>query len=89
MTLSKFRPEDSQFCNDLLSALLSGNIMLCACELIQTLVCKGKTVIIVLKILDTTVGAQDCAPLVIMLFNLLMKGLLPLEKMFGNTGVNM
>jgi hypothetical protein len=55
VTLSKFHSDDSWFCSDLSPALLSGTSMLCACELIQILVCKGKTVMIVLKILGTKV----------------------------------
>jgi hypothetical protein len=60
LTLSKFHPKDSQFCSGLSTTLLSCTYMLCAHELIRILVCKGKTVMIVLKILGINVqGARD------------------------------
>jgi hypothetical protein len=54
VTLSKLHSDESQFWSDL-SATLSGNSLLCACELIQILVCKEKTVMTVMKILGTNV----------------------------------
>lgn len=55
MTLSKLHSDESQFWSDLSATLLSGNSLLCACELIQILVCKEKTVMTVLKILGINV----------------------------------
>jgi hypothetical protein len=53
--LSKLHSDESQFWSDLSATLLSGNSLLCACELIQILVCKERTVMTVLKILGTNV----------------------------------